>query len=134
MSYYAITIFTEWGLPPTSVAILFQVIIVCNSNPYEASLSFLWQACNFSYGFFSDQFSYGFADQFSYGFFFRPVFLWICLTSSFLMDVFDFQATITVGYLLSPIVMRCVDTRPQVKCEKAIYAQFDFFILFNFNY
>ena len=26
MSYYAITIFAEWGLPPTSVAILFQVI------------------------------------------------------------------------------------------------------------
>ena len=25
MSYYAITIFAEWGIPPTSVAILFQV-------------------------------------------------------------------------------------------------------------
>ena len=87
MSYYAITIFTEWGLPPTSVAILFQVIIVCNSNPYEAGLVFFWQACNFSDGFYADPFSYGFAGQ----------------------------ATITVGYLLSPLVMRRVDTRPQVR-------------------
>merc|ERR1719370_2173387 len=46
MSYYAITIFKSWGLPPTSVAILFQ-------------------------------------------------------------------ATITVGYILSPLVMRRVNTRPQ---------------------
>ena len=27
LSYYAITIFTDWGLPPTSVAILYQVCL-----------------------------------------------------------------------------------------------------------
>ena len=82
MSYYAITIFAEWELPPTSVAILFQVIIVWFSHfpsPIRMKLD-----------------------------------LWICLIVS--------QATITLGYLLSPIVMRRVDTRPQVivdlKCKQ----------------
>ena len=68
MSYYAITIFAKWGIPPTSVAILFQVNSIC--------------------------------------------FLLLC---SFKSVAILFQATITVGYLLSPLVMRRVDTRPQVK-------------------
>ena len=83
MSYYAITIFAEWELPPTSVAILFQVIIVWLSyfpSPIRMKLVF-----------------------------------WI------LLEIAS-QATITIGYLLSPIVMRRVDTRPQVivdlKCKQ----------------
>ena len=46
---------------------------------------------------------------------------------------FDDQGTITVGYLLSPVVMRRVDTRPQVMLKKAIYAQFGISCL-KFNY
>ena len=46
---------------------------------------------------------------------------------------FASQGTITVGYLLSPIVMRRVDTRPQVMLKKAIYAQLGISCL-KFNY
>ena len=85
MSYYAITIFAKWGLPPTSVAILFQVIIVWLSH------------------------------------FPSPIRMKLVLILWILLEIVS-QATITLGYLLSPIVMRRVDTRPQVivdlKCKQ----------------
>ena len=56
-----------------------------------------------------------------------------CNSLQFSYGFFASQATITVGYLLSPVVMRRVDTRPQVMLKKAIYAQFGISCL-KFNY
>ena len=42
MSYYAITIFKSWGLPPTSVAILFQVSLIFSWNSVAKSMKAIW--------------------------------------------------------------------------------------------
>ena len=112
MSYYAITIFKSWGLPPTSVAILFQVSLIFLWNSVAKSMKAIWSRRSYAIPWQQSPNIQALIQRLK---------ILIQITTRFLILVNFFtthQATITLGYILSPLVMRRVNTRPQVQSQR----------------